>query len=97
KKMFAIFSKSDVFITACQHGFLLTICNMIHSSELMKYLLVSIKHMLNVIGDDNCFSYDIKCHFWQILMNTSLGPEAHLCYLQDVVPAFHSHAQNWYC
>lgn len=29
KKMFAIFKKSGIFITVCQHGFLLTICDMV--------------------------------------------------------------------
>ncbi|KAG2154307.1 uncharacterized protein EDB93DRAFT_1239623 [Suillus bovinus] len=29
KKMFAIFKKSGIFVTVCQHGFLLTICDMV--------------------------------------------------------------------
>jgi hypothetical protein len=35
KKMFAIFKKSGIFITVCRHGFLLTICDMVRSGELL--------------------------------------------------------------
>lgn len=34
KQMFAVFRKSGIFIAVCCHGFLLSICDMVHSGEL---------------------------------------------------------------
>ncbi|KAG0693206.1 hypothetical protein DFH29DRAFT_985554 [Suillus ampliporus] len=52
KKMFAIFKKSGIFITICQHGFLLTICDM--------YPIASIKKLMDVFGLNILYGYDIK-------------------------------------
>ncbi|EIW76037.1 hypothetical protein CONPUDRAFT_39384, partial [Coniophora puteana RWD-64-598 SS2] len=97
KKMFAVFKKSGIFVSFCRHGFLLTICDMVRSGELMKYPLATIKKLLDVFGDDVCFGYDIKCRFFAILLRSSLGPQAIAQRLHGVVPAFHGHAHNRYC
>ncbi|KAH7904704.1 hypothetical protein BJ138DRAFT_1235525 [Hygrophoropsis aurantiaca] len=89
KKMFAIFRKSGVFVVVCRHGFLLTICDMVRSGELMKYPLASINKLLEVCGPDICIGYDIKCRFWQILSRSSIGPLARRLNISGVVQAFH--------
>ncbi|KAH7911640.1 hypothetical protein BJ138DRAFT_1135257 [Hygrophoropsis aurantiaca] len=97
KKMFAIFRKSGIFVTVCRHGFLLTICDMVRSGELMKYPLACVKKMLDVYGNKFCFGYDIKCRFWKILLRSSLGSKVRELGVEGVVPAFHGHAHNRYC
>ncbi|KAG1717677.1 hypothetical protein EDB19DRAFT_1899909 [Suillus lakei] len=83
KKMFAIFKKSGIFITVCRHGFLLTICDMVRSGELMKYPIASVKKLMDVFGSNILYGYDIK-------LPKRLN-------VQGVVPAFHGHAHNRLC
>ncbi|KAG1798562.1 uncharacterized protein HD556DRAFT_1440267 [Suillus plorans] len=97
KKMFAIFKRSGIFITVCQHGFLLTICDMVRSGELMKYPIASIRKLMDVFGSNILYSYDIKCAFEKIIMWSSLANDAKRLNLQGVVPAFHGHAHNHLC
>ncbi|KAG2132732.1 uncharacterized protein EDB93DRAFT_1242949 [Suillus bovinus] len=105
KKMFAIFKKSGIFVTVCRHGFLLTICDMVQSGELMKYLIASMKKLMdvprstlyNVFGSNILYGYDIKCAFEKITQRSSLADNAKHLNLQDIVPAFHGHAHNRLC
>ncbi|KAG6875654.1 hypothetical protein C0992_002944 [Termitomyces sp. T32_za158] len=48
KKMWAIFAESGIFASACRHGFILWICDMISSGELAKYGLAMIAKALEV-------------------------------------------------
>ncbi|KAG1859621.1 hypothetical protein DFJ58DRAFT_715712 [Suillus subalutaceus] len=96
-KMFAIFKKSGIFITVCRHGFLLTICNMVRSGELMKYPLASLNKLMEVFGKNILYSYDIKCALEKILLRSSLANCIKELNLQGVVPAFHGHAHNHLC
>ncbi|KAG1860775.1 hypothetical protein F4604DRAFT_2035060 [Suillus subluteus] len=97
KKMFAIFKKSGIFITVCRHGFLLTICDMVRSGELMKYPIASVKKLMDVFGSNILYGYDIKCAFEKILLRSTLGDSAKRLNVQGVVPAFHGHAHNRLC
>ncbi|KAG1776236.1 hypothetical protein EV702DRAFT_1180061 [Suillus placidus] len=97
KKMFAIFKKSGIFITICRHGFLLTICDMVQSGELMKYPIASLKKLMDVFGPNILYGYDIKCAFEKILLRSSLADDVKRLNIQGVVPAFHGHAHNRLC
>ncbi|KAG1723104.1 hypothetical protein EDB19DRAFT_1916279 [Suillus lakei] len=97
KKMFAIFKKSGIFITVCRHGFLLTICDMVQSGELMKYPIASVKKLMDVFGSNILYGYDIKCAFEKILLCSTLGDSAKRLNMQGVVPAFHGHTHNHLC
>ncbi|KAG1723398.1 hypothetical protein EDB19DRAFT_1898083 [Suillus lakei] len=97
KKMFTIFKKSGIFITVCRHGFLLTICDMVRSGELMKYPIASVKKLMDVFGSNILYGYDIKCAFEKILLRSTLGDSAKRLNVQGVVPAFHGHAHNHLC
>ncbi|KAG1876937.1 hypothetical protein C8R48DRAFT_745440 [Suillus tomentosus] len=90
KKMFAIFKKSGIFVTVCRHGFLLTICDMVRSGELMKYPIASVKKLMDCRNN-------IKCAFKKIIQRSSLADDAKHLNLQGVVPAFHGHAHNRLC
>ncbi|KAG1808894.1 uncharacterized protein BJ212DRAFT_1448891 [Suillus subaureus] len=97
KKMFAILKKSGIFVTVCQHSFLLTICDMVQSSKLMKYLIASVKKLMDVFGSNILYGYDIKCTFKKIIQWSLLADDAKPLNLQGVVPAFHGHAHNRLC
>ncbi|KAG2050344.1 hypothetical protein BDR06DRAFT_984017 [Suillus hirtellus] len=90
--MFTIFKKSGIFITVCQHGFLLTICDIV-----MKYPIASVKKLMDVFGSNILYGYDIKCAFEKILLYNTLGDSAKRLDMQGVVPAFHEHAHNCLC
>ncbi|KAG2337481.1 hypothetical protein BDR05DRAFT_978476 [Suillus weaverae] len=94
KKMFAIFKKSGIFVTVCWHKFLLTICDMVRSGELMKYPIASVKKLMDVFGSNILYGYDIKCASEKIIQWSSLADNAKHLNLQGVVPAFHGHAHN---
>ncbi|KAG2159181.1 uncharacterized protein EDB93DRAFT_1237893 [Suillus bovinus] len=97
KKMFIIFKKSGIFITICRHGFLLTICDMVRSGELMKYPIASLKKLMDVFGPNILYGYDIKCAFKKILLRSSLADDMKQLNIQGVVPVFHGHAHNQLC
>ncbi|KAH7908745.1 hypothetical protein BJ138DRAFT_1203757 [Hygrophoropsis aurantiaca] len=97
KKMFAIFRKSGIFITVCRHGFLLTICDMVRSGELMKYPLASVKKLLDVFGDDILYGYDIECALDKLLQRCSFATQVKAKRCVGCVPAFHGFGHNRYC
>ncbi|KAG2039255.1 hypothetical protein BDR03DRAFT_860500, partial [Suillus americanus] len=97
KKMFAIWKKSGLFITVCWHGFLLTICDMVRSGELMKYPIASLKKLMDVFGPNVLYGYDIKCAFEKILLQSSLANDMKWLNIQGIVSAFHRHAHNQLC
>ncbi|KAG2051489.1 hypothetical protein BDR06DRAFT_983575 [Suillus hirtellus] len=97
KKMFAIFKKSGIFITVCRHGFLLTICDMVQSGKLMKYLIASLNKLMEVFGKNILYGYNIKCALEKILLRSSLANRIKELNLHGVVPAFHGHAHNHLC
>ncbi|KAG1871673.1 hypothetical protein F4604DRAFT_1881102 [Suillus subluteus] len=95
--MFAIFKKLGIFITVCRHGFLLTICDMVRSGELMKYLIASLNKLMEVFGKNILYGYNIKCVLEKILLRSLLAHHIKELNLQGVVPAFHGHAHNHLC
>ncbi|KAG2032248.1 hypothetical protein BDR03DRAFT_874339 [Suillus americanus] len=95
--MFAIFKNSGIVITVCCHDFLLTICDMVQSGELMKYPFASLKKLMDVFSKNILYGYDIKCALEKILLCSSLANQVKQLNLQGVVPAFHGHAHNRLC
>ncbi|KAG2336338.1 hypothetical protein BDR05DRAFT_978809 [Suillus weaverae] len=97
KRMFTVFQKSGIFVSVCQHGVLLTICDMVQSGKLMKYPLATINHLMEVYQQPFLYGYDIKCAFNKILLQSSLLSS--VCHLgvDGVVNGFHGHAHNHLC
>ncbi|KAG2351883.1 hypothetical protein BDR07DRAFT_1455447 [Suillus spraguei] len=98
--MFAIFKKSSIFITVCRHGFLLTICDMVRSGELLANYEVpycQLKEANGCLGAEYSLRYDIKCAFEKIILRSSLADDVKRLNIQGVVPAFHGHAHNRLC
>ncbi|KAG6887110.1 hypothetical protein C0995_001409 [Termitomyces sp. Mi166 len=74
KKMWAIFAESGIFASACHHGFILWICDMIMSGELAKYGLAVTAKALEIFKQF-LLGYDIGCTFETTIKNSSLGPD----------------------
>ncbi|TFK46595.1 hypothetical protein OE88DRAFT_1638090, partial [Heliocybe sulcata] len=97
KRMFALFDECGIFLSACRHGTVLLICDMIQSGELAKYPLAVVDKLIDVFGDDIAAAFDIGCTFEKTLAKSSLGPKAKTHHLRMVVGAFHGHAHNRGC
>ncbi|KAG1887333.1 hypothetical protein F4604DRAFT_1877759 [Suillus subluteus] len=97
KCMFSVFRKSGIFVAVCRHGFLLSICDMVRSGELMKYLLATINKLMDIFAERFLYGYNIKCAFHSILQRSSLGPAVQDLGIEGVVPGFHGHAHNRLC
>ncbi|KZT01719.1 uncharacterized protein LAESUDRAFT_663270 [Laetiporus sulphureus 93-53] len=49
--MWGIFEETGIFASACHHGFILWICDMMRSGELAKYPLTIIAKMVAILED----------------------------------------------
>ncbi|KAG6859531.1 hypothetical protein C0995_007551 [Termitomyces sp. Mi166 len=96
KKMWVIFAESGIFASACHHGFILWICDMITSGELAKYGLAVTAKALEIFKRF-LLSYDIGCTFETTIENSSLSPDfkAHEC--RCCVNAFHGYSHHYIC
>ncbi|KAG6858673.1 hypothetical protein C0995_014805, partial [Termitomyces sp. Mi166 len=74
KKMWAIFTESGIFASACCHGFILWICDMITSGELAKYGLAVTAKALEIFKQF-LLGYNIGCTFKTTIEISSLGPD----------------------
>ncbi|OBZ74357.1 hypothetical protein A0H81_05684 [Grifola frondosa] len=96
-KMFALFAVTGIFTCICRHGQLLVLCDMIRSSELMKYPLAIVNKLLHVYGHDIGLGYDIACKFTKTLSRSSLGSHAKEQRMFGIVLVFHGHSHNCLC
>ncbi|KAI0349369.1 hypothetical protein OH77DRAFT_1514920 [Trametes cingulata] len=92
KKMWGVFDESGIFASACRHGFILWITDMIASGELAKYPIAIIVKALVVLGRRLLVGYDIGCTFQGTIMRSSLGPEFRRLECRCCVNAFHDQA-----
>ncbi|KAG6893833.1 hypothetical protein C0992_008500, partial [Termitomyces sp. T32_za158] len=97
KKMWAIFAESGIFASACWHGFILWICDMIASGELAKYGLAMTAKALEVFQKQFLLAYDIGCTFGTTIKNSSLGPEFKRNECRTCVNAFHGYSHHYLC
>ncbi|KAJ6449004.1 hypothetical protein C8R45DRAFT_1057327 [Mycena sanguinolenta] len=70
---------------------------MIHSGELMKYLLAIVAKLFERYGCDPGLSNNIMCAFFKTLLRSSLGRKTVGLCMHGIVPAFHGHAHNRMC
>ncbi|KAK7435150.1 hypothetical protein VKT23_019842 [Stygiomarasmius scandens] len=98
KKMWAIFKESGIFASACRHGFILWIVDMIESGELLaKYPLALVAKALEVFGENWVIGYDIGCRFASTIKSTSLGQRFQDKGCRTCVNAFHGYTHNILC
>ncbi|KAH9952513.1 hypothetical protein BGW80DRAFT_1194853 [Lactifluus volemus] len=97
KRMWVIYRETGIFLSACRHGFIWWIVDMIESGELAKYPLAIVDRALDVFGDKLGIGYDIRCSFTATVGNSSIAHKAHNKGLRFVVPAFHGYAHKRLC
>ncbi|KAJ7710234.1 hypothetical protein B0H14DRAFT_3099401 [Mycena olivaceomarginata] len=92
-----MYDETGIFLSLCQHGFVLVVLDMIRSGELAKYGFAVVNHLLNIIGQV-AVGYDIGCKFGKIVnAHLVLGPLAREKGFKSLVGAFHGHAHNRRC
>ncbi|KAJ4501352.1 hypothetical protein C8R41DRAFT_749665 [Lentinula lateritia] len=97
KKMWGIFHESGYFASACRHGFVLWVADMIRSGELAKYPLAIVAKALGVLPPRWLMGYDIGCSFGGTILRSSLGPEFAKQKCRTCVNAFHGYSHNAAC
>ncbi|KAG6807975.1 hypothetical protein H0H92_005850, partial [Tricholoma furcatifolium] len=97
KRMWAIFSEAGIFASACRHGFILWLADMIASGELAKYPIAIVAKALQVFNSSLLIGYDIGCKFETTLSGSSLGPAFKESKSRFCVNAFHGYSHNYLC
>ncbi|RDX47631.1 hypothetical protein OH76DRAFT_1456691 [Lentinus brumalis] len=97
KKMWSIFEETGVFASACRHGFILWVVDMVRSGELAKYALAVVAKALEVFDDRLLIGYDIGCTFDGTIKRSSLGPEFVRLQCRCCVNAFHGYSHSHSC
>ncbi|GBE78667.1 hypothetical protein SCP_0115580 [Sparassis crispa] len=97
KRMWGIFEETGIFASACPHGFILWLIDMVRSGELAKYPLTTIAKALEVLSDKTLAGYDISCIFEDTIQRSSLGPEWQWRRCRCCVNAFHGYSHNYLC
>ncbi|KAF8814021.1 hypothetical protein BYT27DRAFT_7071949, partial [Phlegmacium glaucopus] len=97
KKSWEMFEENGIFASACCHGLLLWIVDMVRSGELAKYPLAIIKQALTILGVKLLAGYDIGCAFEKTIRTSSLGPLFSASNSRCVVNAYHGYSHNYAC
>ncbi|KAI9059666.1 hypothetical protein FKP32DRAFT_1614124 [Trametes sanguinea] len=97
KKMWGIFDESGIFASACRHGFILWISDMVKSGELAKHPLSHVGKAVKVLGARLLIGYDIGCAFCGTIDRSCLGPEFRGLLCRCCVNAFHGYSHSHRC
>ncbi|KAG1774964.1 hypothetical protein EV702DRAFT_1180545 [Suillus placidus] len=93
-----IYETTGIFASACHHGFIIKVCEMVRSGELAKYLLAITDALINLYGQDIGLGYDVGCTFSKIVRDSPLlSAKAHDARIKFCVNAFHGYAHNRLC
>ncbi|KAG2087520.1 uncharacterized protein F5147DRAFT_748517 [Suillus discolor] len=93
-----IYETTGIFASACRHGFIIKVCEMVRSGELAKYLLAITNAMIDAYGKDIGMGYDVGCTFSGIVRNSPLlSQKAEEARMQFCVNSFHGYAHNRLC
>ncbi|KJA22422.1 hypothetical protein HYPSUDRAFT_124967, partial [Hypholoma sublateritium FD-334 SS-4] len=97
KKMWSIFMESGLFASACRHGMILWIADLIQSGELAKFPLATIGKALEVFDGEWIMGYDIGCAFTQTIRSSSLAQKFEAQKCRCCVNAFHGYSHTYDC
>ncbi|KAG1885372.1 hypothetical protein F4604DRAFT_1878101 [Suillus subluteus] len=97
KRMWSIFDETGIFVSACRHGLLLWVTDMVRSGELAKYPLAIISKVLELLGERSLAAYDIGCGFASTIRSSSLGKAFEQQGCRICVDVFHGYAHNYAC
>ncbi|KAG1802115.1 uncharacterized protein HD556DRAFT_1429739 [Suillus plorans] len=97
KRMWSVFDETGIFVSACRHGLLLWVTDMVSSGELAKYPLAIISNVIDVLGERTLGAYDIGCGFQSTIRASRLGDAFERQKCRMCVDAFHGYAHNYLC
>ncbi|KAG1853644.1 hypothetical protein F4604DRAFT_1933044 [Suillus subluteus] len=97
KRMWSVFDEMGIFVSACHHGLLLWVTDMVHSGELAKYPLAIMSNVIEVLGEHTLGAYDIGCGFQSTIHASRLGDAFERQKCRMCVDAFHGYAHNYLC
>ncbi|KAI0667165.1 hypothetical protein C8Q78DRAFT_932730, partial [Trametes maxima] len=97
KRSWDVFEETGIFASACRHGLILWIIDMVRSGELARYPLATVSKVLDTIGERTLGGYDIGCSFQSTVRNSSLGERFTELRSRLCVNAFHGYSHNYAC
>ncbi|KAK7438765.1 hypothetical protein VKT23_017896 [Stygiomarasmius scandens] len=97
KRMWNVFLETRLFASACRHGFILWLTDMVRSGELAKYGLAMVATALEVLDDQWVMAYNISCSFSHTINASSLGSRFNEHKCCTCVNAFHGYSHNFLC
>ncbi|KAI0078046.1 hypothetical protein K474DRAFT_1683961 [Panus rudis PR-1116 ss-1] len=97
KKAWGIFDETGIFASACRHGLILWLVDMVKSGELAKYPLAIVAKVIDVFKRNSLCGYDIGCKFGTTVLNSSLGPRFKEMGHMFCVNAFHGYTHSYEC
>ncbi|OSD07636.1 hypothetical protein PYCCODRAFT_1359298 [Trametes coccinea BRFM310] len=97
KRMWGIFEETGIFASACRHGLILWVADMVRSGEQAKYALAMVAKLHAALGGRLMIGYDIGCDFSETVNNSSLGPEVLALGTRFCVNAFHGYSHSYNC
>ncbi|KAG2743926.1 hypothetical protein P692DRAFT_20878574 [Suillus brevipes Sb2] len=85
-----IYETTGIFASACRHGFIIKVCEMVKSGELAKYPLAITDALIDLYGQDIGVGYDVGCTFSKIVQDSPLlGTKSHDARIKFCVNTFH--------
>ncbi|OSD06825.1 hypothetical protein PYCCODRAFT_1442362 [Trametes coccinea BRFM310] len=97
KRSWGIFDETGIFASACRHGLILWLVDMVRCGESAKHGLATVAKVLRVLQDPTLGGFDIGCSFLETVLASSLraaflSSGSRLC-----VNAFHGYSHNYQC
>ncbi|KAG2029491.1 hypothetical protein BDR03DRAFT_936832 [Suillus americanus] len=97
KKSWGIFEETGVFASACRHGLILWIADMIRSGELFKYPLAIVSRALETLGPRLLIGYDVGCKLAITIASSALAQKFVDAEYRMCVDAFHGYTHSYAC
>ncbi|KAH9850690.1 hypothetical protein C2E23DRAFT_734479 [Lenzites betulinus] len=97
KRSWDVFEETGVFVSACRHGFILWIIDMVRSGELARYPLATIAKALDVFDKRTMCGYDVGCSFLTTIRRSSLSQRFEDAGSRMCVNAFHGYSHEYSC
>ncbi|KAG2360342.1 hypothetical protein BDR07DRAFT_1452022 [Suillus spraguei] len=97
KKSWGIFEETGVFTSACRHGLILWIADMIRSGELFKYPLAIVSRALETLGPRLLIGYDVGCKLAIMIASSALAQKFVDAEYRMCVDAFHGYTHSYAC
>lgn len=97
KLTWGVFDETGLFLSLCEHGFVLTMADMVRSGEASKYFLATVEKLIFAFDCRLGGGYDVFCKSVKTLENSTLGETVRECGFRALIGAFHGHCHCRKC